>query len=120
MEYDKTIEYIDIDNFLSFKKSEDEKLTVEEQVEKLHQDYPMFRREIIKALVGCATQEDLDVIKKEQDDCRRKLEEGGYKLDEEKGIFIQSENIDNFSYNKVDEYDEQIFKLDEDGDTPRE
>ena len=97
------IEYIDVNEFLGYKKSTEEQLTPEEQIEDLHKKYPLFKRQVIKAILGYADDDDIAYLKEEQDKIRQEMEKGGYELVE--GKWILSENIDNFIHNKITDYE---------------
>jgi hypothetical protein len=97
------IEYLPLEAFLDYKRSVDEPLTPEEQIERLHREYPMFKRQVIKAILGFATEEDIQVLKEEQEKLREAIVQGGYKLED--GKWIRDDDLDNFVCNKASDYE---------------
>lgn len=109
------IEFIPLEDFMSYKMDIDEPLTAEEQIDRLHKEFPNFRREVIKCMLGLATDEDISVLKEEQDKIKAKFEEGGYKL--VNGKFIKTDDLENFMHNKIEDYEPTTLEFKHEPDT---
>jgi hypothetical protein len=103
-------EFLPLEDFL-YKKSEDEPLTIKEQIDRLKRDYPAFSEEMIKVLLGVHTEEDLKAIENQRRQIKTLIDEYENRQNQEPEIsqtnqtFVgQVDDLEPFTYNYPDDF----------------
>lgn len=98
-------EYLCIDDFTNYNRDLNEPKTVEDAFKELKNEFPYIDDSMIKCLLGIADDQDIAYLQEQQNQVKQALEEKGYNYDETTRKFTFNVGIEDFTYNKLEDYE---------------